>query len=124
MCLTKWTRVRKTEGFGWKIFAQKGGKLYSTDCAPPMEQKHPRPLGKWITATVYKSVLKYVVGFHIFKKRKDARYVCAYYSNKNYVVCKVHYRKARFLGPVIWSLGWESRETLAIVADKIKILSE
>lgn len=122
MCLTKQSWVRKKEGFGWKVFAQRksNGKLYSTDCVPKGEQKKSRPVGKWITSKPCKVFVEYIVGFHIFKRRKDAKFICSKYYG--HVVRKVQYREARIKGPVTWRWDWYVTPT--IVADGIKILPD
>ena len=122
MCLTKVNVVKKKEGFGWKIFVEKrNGALYSTDCVPTKEQRIPRPIGEWITATPYTKYTNYVTGFHIFAKKKDAKVVLSNFKDGRCKVYKVQFREARFCGPVSWR-WWLVNRTRTIVADQIKIL--
>jgi len=123
MCLVSHKKVRKTQGFGWKLYEERGGVLYSTECAPYEEQEVPRLVGKWLRARADSPFWGYKPGFHIFKWKKDALLIQKEgetFFHEPSALRKVEYRKARLVGPVSWSFG-ASIITPTIVADEVRI---
>jgi len=124
MCLdTVSKRKPKPEGTGWKVFREYNGVLYGEF----QNTSKVCPVGKWLKENDYKSVgykmsisgPSYLLGWHVFKRKKDAK---KWMNNLRRVVRKVEYRKAHTqgkqeMGPIVSPIILS-----CIVAKEIKIL--
>lgn len=117
MCLRKVSQKKlKSTGFGWKVFYERNGKLYGEFYG----MLKSRPLGKWLNEKKYRRIFRrkfiktygYLAGWHIFKKKKDAKFWCD--SCGQMVVYKVEYRG-------VHAQGYQAG-SMCVVAKKIKIL--
>ncbi len=112
MCLrevTSTTRDRKREGFGWKVFNIRDGKIYS-EC---MSRKKAKKEGVWLKSQDNGKAL-YPLGFHVFRTRKAAR---SWKNIDSAVGSRV--RKVRWRDFLAEGLQWGSP---AIVAKEMMIL--
>ena len=116
MCLSKVTKVGGVRsGYGYKVFREGFGELF------PQVQGNGKPLkvGVWLDEMGFRfpdggGIYGYNFGWHIFKKKKDARdWRCFIYNRPIY---KVQYRKAHTKGL--------QGSSITVVAKEMKILSK
>lgn len=127
MCFTKARAPKKTEGFGWKIFVMRAGILYSTNCAPLVEQSMPRCYGEWLSATrntaeMLEGSKPYKTGWTVFENQAEAEYIIRIISlpiDGVHVIRRVEYKHATLVGKVKWC--WNAYETKVRQAEQIRI---
>lgn len=83
------SEVKKTKGYGWKVFVKHNGKLYPRFQGLPYSK--PFKLNAWVTETRLKREIssgeggRYSAGFHIFATLEGARWwqqICCGYIRK------------------------------------------
>ena len=134
MCFVRISNVpdNEKEGVGYKVFKTvKNEKnqevLYSTNCAPFLEQHSPRKRGIWLKAnkntytSCGKDRLVYTTGWTIFLDKKEAQVVLSMGQYTGYSIYCVKYKKATLKGPVRWFAKYA---TQCIQADEIRIMEK
>ena len=128
MCLNVVSKKKPREtGFGWKVFGMLNGGLYG-DCFTIAKV---RPIDKWLKEEDYRDApqkqtigtgeygVRYPAGFHIFKRKKDAK---EWDFPRCTQIYKVEYRKAHAQGEQRIELIGPPIYLDCIVAKEIKIL--
>ncbi len=87
----------------------------------PMQGGGPQRYNIWLTAeepeNVYNKQYSYPMGFHIFKRKKDA---VAYQADSSGLIVKVHYQDVLAIGKHYVSYG--NNDGICVVANKMKVL--
>ena len=102
MCLDRVTNknLKKTSGFGWKVFSVKGKNLHSECYA----RTKPRKQGIWLRAKRFRT-RDYITGFHVFKNKRGAkewlRIIEEYFPGDAHAIRKVEYRSAHTEGSLV-----------------------